>query len=250
VPNKTIITAAAGIVAATGIVVTVASLANASTSTSPSAITGYAFGYGQQSGEGPGQDGARGGSSDTPVTGSELSKVTAAVKAKDATVTVTSVRKDPDGSYDVFGTKAGAQVMLEVSKDLKTIATRTGGPGGHGGHRGGPGGGTHTAVTGTELSKVTAAVKAKDSAVAVTSVQKDEDGSYDVFGTKAGAKVMLEVSKDLKTITARTGGPGGHGHGPDGDGPAAGSAGSESNGTQSNGTQSNGTASTTVYRTV
>ena len=106
------------------------------------------------------------------------------------------------------------------------------------------------AVTGTELSKVTAAVKAKDSAVTVTSVRKDEDGSYDVFGTRAGAQVMLEVSKDLKTITARTGGPGGgHGHGPDGDGPGA-PGGSTGSGTESNGTQSNGTASTTAFRTV
>ena len=53
--------------------------------------------------------------------------ITAAVKAKDSAVTVTSVRMDPDGSYDVFGTKAGATVMLEVSKDLKTITTHTGG---------------------------------------------------------------------------------------------------------------------------
>jgi hypothetical protein len=33
----------------------------------------------------------------------------------------TSVRKDPDGSYDVLGTKAGANVMLDVSADLATI---------------------------------------------------------------------------------------------------------------------------------
>ena len=134
-PSKTIITAAAGIVAATGIVVTVASLANASTSTSPTALTGYSLGYGQQSGEVRGDgglQGGRGGSADTPVTGAELTKVTAAVEAKDSAVTVTSVRKDPDGSYDVFGTRAGAQVMLEVSKDLETITARTGGPGGHG----------------------------------------------------------------------------------------------------------------------
>lgn len=178
-PNKTIITAAAGIVAATGIVITVASLANASTSTSPSALPGYSLGYDQQSGEGRGQDGPQGG-------------------------------------------------------------------------------GTHTAVTGAELTKVTAAVKAKDSTVTVTSVRKDEDGSYDVMGTKAGAPVMLEVSKDLATITTRTGGPGGRdgGHGPDGDGdgpgaPASGSTGgSGSSGSESNGTASNGTASTTAYRTV
>lgn len=47
-------------------------------------------------------------SNDTPVTGTELANVKAAVTAKDSTVTVTEVRKDPDGSYDVIGTKAGA----------------------------------------------------------------------------------------------------------------------------------------------
>jgi hypothetical protein len=110
----------------------------------------------------------------------------------------------------VFGTKAGAPVRLEVSKDLKTITGETG----RGGH-GGPGGGgpQDTPVTGAALTKVTAAVKAKDSAVTVTSVRMDPDGSYDVFGTKAGATVMLEVSKDLTTITTHTGASPGGGEG-------------------------------------
>ena len=63
-------------------------------------------------------------------------------------------------------------------------------------------------MTGDELAKVSAAVKATDSAVTVTTVQKDPDGSYDVEGTKAGAPVRFDVSADLKTITARTGGKG------------------------------------------
>jgi hypothetical protein len=86
-----------------------------------------------------------------------------------------------------------------------------GGPGGRGGE-GGPGGSQDAAVTGSEKTKVTDAVKAKDSSVTVQGVRKDPDGSYDVFGTKSGSPVMLEVSKDLKTITERTGGPG-QGHG-------------------------------------
>ena len=197
--NTKIVTAASGLVAATGIVIGAAALSNAST---PAAATTAYSVAGGESGAGAG------GSNDTPVTGDALAKVTAAVKVKDSAVTVTSVRMDPDGSYDVFGTKAGANVMLEVSKDLKTITTNTGG-GGHGGHGGG--GSNDTPVTGAALTKVTAAVKAKDSAVTVTSVRMDPDGSYDVFGTKAGANVMLEVSKDLKTITTNTGG--GHGGG-------------------------------------
>jgi hypothetical protein len=85
------------------------------------------------SGYATGESGGSGGSNDTPVTGDELAKVTAAVKAKDSSVTVTSVRKDPDGSYDVFATKSGSQVMYEVSADLKTVKQNTfqgGRPGG------------------------------------------------------------------------------------------------------------------------
>ena len=70
------------------------------------------------------------------MTGSTLTKVAAAVKAKDSAVTVKQVMKDPDGSYDVMGTKAGKPVMLGVSKDLATVTARSGPPGGM---RGGPG---------------------------------------------------------------------------------------------------------------
>ena len=117
--NNKIITGACAVVAAVGLVATGAALSNAATS-APSAASSYP-------GASSGPDGSANPNNDTPVTGTDLSNVKAAVKAKDSTVTVTSVRKDPDGSYDVFGTKAGANVMLEVSKDLKTITTNTGG---------------------------------------------------------------------------------------------------------------------------
>lgn len=81
-----------------------------------------------QNGEcGPRDGKGRGGSQDTPVTGAEATKVMDAVKAKDSAFTPTSVRKDPDGSYDVLGAKNGQQVMYDVSTDLKTIT--------EGGHR-------------------------------------------------------------------------------------------------------------------
>ncbi|GAA2697796.1 hypothetical protein Apa02nite_055450 [Actinoplanes palleronii] len=145
---------------------------------------------------------ARGGSADTAVTGDELAKVTAAVTAKDSAITVTSVRMDPDKSYDVVGTKNGATVTYDVSADLKTFTARSGRGGGKGGGHGGKS--ADTAVTGDELAKVTAAVKAKDATITVTRVGKDPDGSYDVFGTKAGATVMYDVSADLTTFTQRT----------------------------------------------
>ncbi len=52
-------------------------------------------------------------------------------------------------------------------------------------------------MTGDEATKVSAAVTAKDSAVTVTVVRKDADGSYDVVGTKDGTRVFYEVSADL-----------------------------------------------------
>ena len=137
------------------------------------------------------------------MTGDEAQKVIDAVKASDATITVESVRKDPDGSYDAIGTKDGQPVMVNVSADLATIEVGQGGGKGGGGAMGGAGQ-SHTEVTGDEATKVTAAVTAKDSGYSVTSVQKDDDGSYDVHATKAdGTTVMLEVSADLTTIEER-----------------------------------------------
>lgn len=66
----------------------------------------------------------------------------------------------------------------------------------------------HTEVTGDELARVTEAVTAHDSAITVERVQQDPDGSYDVFGTQDGQRVMVEVSADLASIEVRTGGPG------------------------------------------
>ena len=115
-----ILTGVAALVAAAGLVGTGAALSNAATPSPTSSSTSTAAT----------PDGSANPNNDTPVTGTALAKVTAAVKANDSAVTVTTVRMDPDGSYDVFGTKAGANVMLEVSKDLKTI---TAGGAGHNG---------------------------------------------------------------------------------------------------------------------
>jgi hypothetical protein len=191
-PSNKLVTGAAAVIAAGALIGTGAALSGAATgpaTPSPSATASPPAGE-------------PGGHAHTPVNGDELAKVTAAIKAKDSAVTVTAVQKDPDGSYDVDGTKAGAPVRYEVSADLKAITASTGGgpfPGRH----------AHTPLTGDELAKVTAAVEGEDSAVTVTAVQKDPDGSYDVEGTKAGAPVRLDVSADLKTMTARTGGKGG-----------------------------------------
>jgi hypothetical protein len=93
----------------------------------------------------------------TPVTGAAKTKVVDAVTTKYDDVTVTTVVADPDGSYDVMGTQDGSPVMVEVSKDLKTIELRTGGPGGHHGFgdRDGDGDGTAVPETSTTPSSAT-----------------------------------------------------------------------------------------------
>ncbi len=153
--------AAAG-VASAGAVIAGAAIANASTSL-PDARIAYASasgastdpGSGSSSGDStaPGTSGQgdqkgqnrRGGSCDgsggghgmhqhTEVTGDEAAKVGDAVKAKDSAVTVETILKDPDGSYDVLGTKDGNRVRFEVSADLSTVTQqqRGGGPRGMG----------------------------------------------------------------------------------------------------------------------
>ena len=216
-----------------------AALANAADSSTPSstATTGPQAGGDAQRG------GPMGASTDTTVTGAEADKVIAAVKAKDSAATITAVRKDPDGSYDALGTKAGAPVFFDVSADLKTVTANTGGPGG-GKHGGAMGGSADAAVTGAEADKVIAAVKAKDSAATITAVRKDPDGSYDALGTKAGAPVFFDVSADLKTVTANTGGPGGGHGGPGGPGAGTGTGSGTESGSSTNPADANGSTAT------
>ena len=208
-----------------------ASLASAAGET-PSAGSGTSSSSGQSGDHAPHEH--------TPVTGDEATKVSAAVTAKDSAVTVSDVQKDPDGSYDVNGTKAGAEVHFDVSADLATITERTGGRGGLGGHGGGRGS-DDTPVTGDEATKVSAAVTAKDSAVTVSGVRKDPDGSYDVDGTKAGAEVHFDVSADLATIIERTGGQGGRGGHGGGRGPSDRSSDDSSDSSSSSPSSSSGT---------
>jgi hypothetical protein len=214
--------AAAAIAAAGAVALGGSALANAagSTGTNVSGYAATAAPTSSGSADGSGQDGSgqngtgtggRGPAAHghTEVTGDEAAKVSAAVTAKDAGVTVAKVLKDPDGSYDVLGTKAGQPVHFEVSADLATV-TEGRGPGGRGQ---GPAAHAHTEVTGDEAAKVSAAVTAKDAGVTVAKVRKDPDGSYDVLGTKAGQPVHFEVSSDLATVTEGRG-PGGRGQGP------------------------------------
>ena len=112
---------AAALAAAGAIVVGGVTVSNASAASTPSTRVATAAADTTTGPQGRSQDGSGGAGQDTPVTGDEATKVAAAVTAKDSAVTVQSVRKDPDGSYDVLGTKAGATVMFDVSADLATV---------------------------------------------------------------------------------------------------------------------------------
>lgn len=131
--RKTLKVAAASAVTVGALVAggaTIALAADATPTPSPSASA-------DKGTDGADGDGKRGGHAHTEVTGDEADKVVAAVEAKDSAVTVESVRKDEDGSYDAMGTRDGEKVAFEVSADLATITERTGGKGGRHGSRGG-----------------------------------------------------------------------------------------------------------------
>ncbi len=225
--TTSIVTAAAVITVGAALAIAGTSLANAERPAEGVAaaqpMAGYSgYGPGRGNGELPSADqpGGRGGHAHTQVNADVAAKVTAAVKAKDATITVQRVMADADGSYDVHGTKAdGSRVMVEVSKDLATVEIRTGGMGGFGKHGMAPG----TVVSADTLSKIAAAVKAKDATVTVRAAMQLSDGTYRAMGTKAdGTHVMVALDKALKVTNLETkamgmrgmGGMGHHGMGP------------------------------------
>jgi hypothetical protein len=76
-----------------------------------------------------------GGHSHTEASADETAQVTAAVTAKDSSVTIEKVMKDEDGSFDAVGAKAdGTKVRFDVSADYVTVSdAKTGGRGGKGG---------------------------------------------------------------------------------------------------------------------
>jgi hypothetical protein len=131
--------AVAGLAALAGMVVGGAAIAQAdddgADTTGSYGITGQDR---EGRGGGPGHGPGPGGHEHEEVTGSELADVEDAVSGFDSTISVEAVMKDPDGSYDVMGTRDGSPVMLEVSADLGTISERAGegprmrGRGGHG----------------------------------------------------------------------------------------------------------------------
>lgn len=211
-----VLKAAVGLGAASVVAVSGAALA-ASQTPAPSAtsVASATSGQGQQGGLGLGGHGVRGPHQHSAASAAETAAVKNAVKAKDSSVTVTTVEKDADGSFDARGTKAGKPVHVDVSKDYQSVQVRTGFGGGHGhGGHGGPGErgdrGAHgrpmgQIVTGSDLTKVKAAVQAKASDVTVERAFKAPGGEFHAMGLKGGQPVHIEVSSDFKTVTVEAG---------------------------------------------
>ncbi len=201
---------AASVAAAAVLIGGGAAVANAATTPSPSATS--SAGSGTSSGT------SKGGGQHTAASADETSKVTAAVKAKDANAQVTKVEKDSDGSFDATATSNGSTVRYEVSADYATVTVDN-----HGGH--GMGGGQRTPLSSDELTQVTAAIKAKDASATVKESWKDSDGSFDVVATSGSTTTKYDVSADYQTVTADSGfGQGGHSHDGAGSGSASGGA--------------------------
>lgn len=203
--KSTIIGAAAGLAGA--LVIGSVAVANADTTPTPTPTPSQSQGtQGGSTKDGDCAGGGDHGGRHTAASAAETSAVKKAVAAKDSAITVDEVVKDADGSFDVMGTKAGERVRVEVSKDYATVTVDTAGRG-MGGH-GGRGHEMGTPVDAATLTKLQAAVSAKDSAVTLHMGMKAADGSYRAMGTKADARVMVEISADLKTVTVGTAGRG------------------------------------------
>lgn len=166
--------------------------ANAENSTTPSPSNSAAPAQ-------PGGDMKGGpGSGETPLTGTEAEKVTAAAQAAVPGGTVIRVETDNDGVYEAHMTKAdGTEVVVAVDKDFNVTGVEEfGGRGGHGGP-----GMNETPLTGADADKATQAAEAKFPGGTVLRVETDSDGTYEAHVRKAdGTEVEVKMDKNF-TIT-------------------------------------------------
>jgi hypothetical protein len=137
--KKTIVAVGLGIVAAAAIGITGASLANAASTPSPSASSGY--------GQAPqGQTAKSNGNADpskpmcsdeTLLTGDVAAKVTAAAKAKEPTATMQRVETDSDGVYEAHMVRTdGTRIIVQIDSSYAVTNVEVTARGGMGGPRG------------------------------------------------------------------------------------------------------------------
>ncbi len=136
------------------------------------------------------------GMNETPLTGADAEKATAAAQAAVEGGTVLRVETDSDGTYEAHVRKADG-TEVEVKMDQNFTVTSVEEFSGRGMH-GGPG--MHEKpLTGAKAKKVTAAAKAKFPNATVLRVEKDSDGTYEAHVRKAdGTEVEITMNKNFK----------------------------------------------------
>ena len=154
------------------------------------------------------------GATETPLTGDDLTKATAAAQAAVPGATVDRAETDADGAaFEVHMTKAdGTRVTVEL--DANFAATATEADQGHGGGRGHGRGGPHqangiteTALTGDDLTKATNAAEAAVPGATVVRVETDADGAaYEVHMSKSdGTKVTVKLDSNFTATQTQDG---------------------------------------------
>ena len=139
------------------------------------------------------------GMSETPLTGADADKATAAAQAEIPDGTVLRVETDADGTYEAHVRKAdGTEVEVKMDKDFNVTSVEA-----FTGHRGPGGPGMNeTPLTGADADKATAAAQAEIPDGTVLRVETDADGTYEAHVRKAdGTEVEVKMDKDFNVTS-------------------------------------------------
>jgi hypothetical protein len=157
---------------------------------------------------------------ETPLTGSDAERATAAAKEAVPGGTILRVETDSDGeaSYEAHVRKSdGTEVLVLMDDSFNVTSTEEfSGRGGRGG--GGRGGPNETPLTGEDAERATGAAKAAVDGGTVIRVETDADGgaTYEAHVRKSdGTEVVVLMDDSFKVTSVEefTGGRGGHGRG-------------------------------------
>ena len=180
--------AAAGLLAATAVAVAAGSSASADEATPTPSASSPAPGSGSTDSERP---------HETPLTGSDAEKATAAAKAAVPGGTINRVETDSDGVYEAHVRKSdGTEVVVKMDESFAVTGTED--FQGHGGHGGRGGGSGETPLTGSDAEQATAAAKAAVPGGTIIRVETDSDGVYEAHVRKSdGTEVVVQMDKSF-----------------------------------------------------
>ena len=139
------------------------------------------------------------GMNETPLTGADADKATAAAQAEIPDGTVLRVETDADGTYEAHVRKAdGTEVEVKMDKDFNVTSVEE-----FTGHKGPGGPGMNeTPLTGADADKATAAAQAEIPDGTVLRVETDADGTYEAHVRKAdGTEVEVKMDKDFNVTS-------------------------------------------------